>query len=122
MKHHVLVVDDNPEIRSLIIATLGETFYQLGQAANGQQTFEYLESHDYPDLIILDLAMPDISGLDILSEVKEAPETNHIEVIVLSANADKSAQERAITMGAHSVITKPFSPLDLLQRVEELFT
>ena len=122
MKHHVLVVDDNPEIRSLIVATLGETFYKLGQAANGQQTFDYLDTNDYPDLIILDLAMPDISGLDILHEVKGDPETNHIEVIVLSANADSDAQAQAIGMGAHSVIAKPFSPLDLLQRVEALFT
>jgi CheY-like chemotaxis protein len=122
MKHHVLVVDDNPEIRSLIIATLGETFYKLGEAANGQQTFAYLNANDYPDLMILDLAMPDVSGLEILEEVKNDPETTHIEIIVLSANADSAAQDRAIKMGAHSVITKPFSPLDLLQRVEALFT
>jgi CheY-like chemotaxis protein len=122
MKHHVLVVDDNPEIRSLIVATLGETFYRLGEAANGQQTFEYLDVNDYPELIILDLAMPDISGLDILSEVKDDPDTTHIEVIVLSANADTNASKQAIQMGAHSVIAKPFSPLDLLQRVEALFT
>jgi len=122
MKHHVLVVDDNPEIRSLIVATLGNQFYQLGEAANGQQTFEYLNTHDYPDLIILDLAMPDVSGLDILNQVKEDPDTTHIEIIVLSANADSIAQDSALNMGAHSVIAKPFSPLDLLQRVEALFT
>lgn len=122
MKHHVLVVDDNPEIRSLIIATLGETFYKLGEAANGQQTFDYLNANDYPDLIILDLAMPDISGLQILDSVKGNPETTHIEVIVLSANADLHAQESSIKKGARAVIGKPFSPLDLLQTVEALFT
>src|SRR3972149_2442475 len=102
-KHHVLVVDDNPEIRSLILTTLGSTFYILGEAANGFQALEYLEKNDLPELIILDLAMPDMSGLDVLEHVKGDPETAVIEVIVLSANANPKTETAALNMGARAV-------------------
>jgi len=121
-KNHVLVVDDNPDIRTLILTTLGETFYQLGEAANGSMALEYLDNHDYPDLIILDLAMPDMSGLDVLAEIRNDPDTVDIEVIVLSANADAEATRQANELNVRAILEKPFSPLELLQTVEELFS
>ncbi|HLA45410.1 MAG TPA: response regulator [Aggregatilineales bacterium] len=120
-KHHVLIVDDNPEIRSLIFTTLGETFFTLGEAANGAQALDYLTRHDLPDVMILDLAMPGISGIQVMEQVKGDPETAHIEVVVLSANADQQAQNNLLTMGAAAILAKPFSPLELLQTVEALF-
>lgn len=119
-KYHVLVVDDNPEIRSLILTTLGNTFYDLAEAANGEQALQYLNTHDLPDLVILDLAMPGMSGMDVLQEIKASPETAQIEVVVLSANADQQ-KNHAISIGARAVIAKPFGPLALLQMVEDLF-
>ena len=120
-KYHVLVVDDNPEIRSLIVATLGSNFYDLGEAPNGVQALEYLDSHDLPDLVILDLAMPGMSGLEVMDEIKANPETAHIEIIILSANADQHPTNAILDLGARAVLTKPFSPLELLQLVESLF-
>jgi len=120
-KHHVLIVDDNPEIRSLIRATLGTTFFNLGEASNGEQALAYLETHDFPDLVILDLAMPGVSGFDVMSAIKNDPETAHIGILVLSANADQQTRTRAVNLGAITVLEKPFSPLELLQLVEELF-
>ena len=120
-KHHVLIVDDNPEIRSLIYTTLGETFFTLGEAANGGQALEYLDDNDLPDAMILDLAMPGMSGIEVMQEIKGDPETAHIEIVVLSANADQQAQNELVSMGAAAILTKPFSPLELLQIVEALF-
>lgn len=120
-KHHVLVVDDNPEIRGLILTTLGSTFYTLGEASSGQQALEYLNANDYPDLIILDLAMPDLSGLEVLEWIKNDPETAYIEVIVLSGKSEPEIRARTLALGARDIITKPFSPLELLQKVEALF-
>ncbi|MFP4324353.1 MAG: PleD family two-component system response regulator [Anaerolineales bacterium] len=119
-KAHVLVVDDNPEIRGLIVATLGTNFYELGQAATGQQALDYLATHDLPHLVILDLAMPGMSGLDVLDMLKNDPEMHQIEVIVLSANADQITTDNALGQGARAVLTKPFSPLELLQTVESI--
>ncbi len=119
-KPHVLVVDDNTEIRGLVVATLGTTFYQLGQAATGEQALEYLASHDLPHLLILDLSMPKMSGFEVLDILKNDPETHHIEVIVLSANTEQGFTESALEKGARQVLYKPFSPLELLQTVESI--
>lgn len=119
-KQHVLIVDDNPEIRSLIRATLGDTFYTLGEAANGQQALDYLAMNDLPHLMILDLAMPGKSGIDVLEEIKGDPEVALIQVIVLSANATEEIVDYALSIGATAVIAKPFSPLRLLLKVEEI--
>lgn len=119
-KHHVLVVDDNPDIRTLITITLGDTFFQLAEAANADQALQYLSSHDLPDLMILDLAMPGKSGLEVLGEIKNNPDTANIAVIVLSANAEQQ-RSQLMQAGASDVISKPFSPLSLLDMVETLF-
>lgn len=120
-KKLVLVVDDNPDIRNLINATLGNIFYEVFNAANGMEALDFLATHDYPDLIILDLAMPGMSGLEVLERVKNDPETYQIEVIVLSAQADDKTRREALAMGARAVLNKPFGPLDLLQRIESIF-
>lgn len=120
-KNHVLIVDDNAGIRSLIHTTLGETFYRLGEAANGQQVLDYLAQNDFPDLIILDMAMPGMTGLEVLEILRDDPETYPIEVVVLSANASQDMQDAALELGAVAVLRKPFSPLELLQLVEGLF-
>jgi CheY-like chemotaxis protein len=119
-KHHVLIVDDNPDIRTLISITLGDTFYQLAEAANADQAFQYLASHNLPDLMILDLAMPGMSGTELLDELKGNPDTAPIAVIVLSANAEQQRDE-LLKAGATNIIAKPFGPLALLQMVEDLF-
>lgn len=120
-KKIVLVVDDNPDIRNLINATLGNIFYDVFNASNGPEALDFLETHDYPDLVILDLAMPGMSGLEVLQHIKDSPETFNIEVIVLSAQADDRIRKEALGMGARAVINKPFGPLDLLQRIESIF-
>jgi two-component system chemotaxis response regulator CheY len=120
-KHHVLIVDDTPEIRSLIVTTLGGTFYHLAEAPNGEQALAYLENHDLPDLVILDLAMPGISGFDVVAEIKGNPDTAHIEVVVLSANADQISPEIIRQLGIRATLMKPFSPLELLQLIESIF-
>lgn len=120
-KKLVLVVDDNPDIRNLIMATLGNVFYEVHHAANGPDALTFLENHDFPDLVILDLAMPGMSGLEVLEKIKNDPETFPIEVIVLSAQADEKIRKEAVSLGARAVINKPFGPLDLLQRIESIF-
>jgi len=118
-KAHVLVVDDDKDIRRLILATLGSTFYDLQEVSSGSEALAYLNTHDYPNLIILDLMLPDYSGFDILSRLKNDPDMAMILVVVLSANADVN-RDRLLQLGANAVFPKPFSPLDLLKTVEDL--
>jgi two-component system cell cycle response regulator DivK len=112
----VLVVEDDPWIRSLMADLLAGEGYAVVQAPDGKQGLELATQHD-PDVILLDLAMPEISGLDVLHELKSSNPTRDIPVIVVSAYA-------MLMMGsdarrADGVIQKPFDLADLLTQVQQ---
>jgi CheY-like chemotaxis protein len=112
----VLVVEDDPWIRSLICDLLEGEAYVVLQAADGKAGLDMAEEAD-PDVILLDLAMPEKSGLDVLHELKSSKPTRDIPVIVVSAYA-------MLMMGsdarrADGVIQKPFDLADLLAQVEQ---
>ena len=120
-KRHVLIVDDNEDIRNLIQATLGKAMYDFGIAEHGQEALEYLEQYGLPDLMILDMAMPIMDGFQVLEIIKNDPYTEGIDVIILSAQTNAQIAAEAIDMGARAVIAKPFGPLDLLRTIDEIF-
>ena len=112
----VLVVEDDPWIRSLMADLLAGEGYTVVQAADGKAGLDMAEQND-PDVILLDLAMPEKSGLDVLHELKSSKPTRDIPVIVVSAYA-------MLMMGsdarrADGVIQKPFDLADLLMQVEQ---
>lgn len=112
----VLVVEDDPWIRSLMADLLAGEGYQVVQAADGKVGLSLAREHD-PDVILLDLAMPEKSGLDVLHELKSSKPTRDIPVLVVSAYA-------MLMMGsdarrADGVIQKPFDLADLLVQVEQ---
>ncbi len=112
----ILVVEDDPWIRSLMADLLTGEGYQVLQAADGKAGLE-LAGEKEPDVILLDLAMPEKSGLDVLHELKSSKPTRDIPVIVVSAYA-------MLMMGsdarrADGVIQKPFDLADLLAQVEQ---
>ncbi len=112
----VLVVEDDPWIRSLMADLLAGEGYEVVEAPDGKQGLE-LASEREPDVILLDLAMPEVSGLDVLHELKSSNPTRDIPVIVVSAYA-------MLMMGsdarrADGVIQKPFDLADLLAQVQQ---
>src|SRR5690606_34841927 len=100
----VLVVDDDPQIRKLVSVNLEKREYQVHQVADGQAAIAYME-RTMPDLVILDLVMPGISGNDVCEWIRERGET---PVIVLSAHDDEERKVRALDAGADDYVTKPF--------------
>lgn len=121
VKRHVLIVDDNEDLRDLIKATLGLSIYDIGVAANGQEALSYLQNVRVPDLIILDVAMPVMDGLQFLQKIREQPQYNSTKVIVLSAQLNNQQLEELKQKGATAIINKPFGPLDLLRKLDTLF-
>ncbi len=117
----VLVVEDDPWIRSLMADLLAGEGYSVVQASDGKAGLDMAEeSESDPDVILLDLAMPEKSGLDVLHELKSSKPTRDIPVIVVSAYA-------MLMMGsdarrADGVIQKPFDLADLLLQVEQAAT
>ena len=111
--HKILVVDDEPPIRKLLRMGLGAEGYEVIEAPKGAAALELLA--DKPDLIILDLGLPDIQGLELLRIVRERSEG--VPIIVLSSRGDEAAKVEALDIGADDYVTKPFGMKELLARI-----
>ena len=109
----VLVVDDEPSIRTLLRMGLFAFGYRLLEAANGKMALEMLSRG--PDLIILDLDLPDISGLDLLRIIRARNEK--VPILVLSGRGDEASKVQALDLGADDYVTKPFGMDELLARM-----
>lgn len=116
----ILIVDDDPNLRLLVSATLeGDPRYRLLEAGTGETALE-IARKEKPDLILLDIAMPGIDGFNVCRTLKADPETRHITVVMLTALGQEADRKRGMDAGADSYFTKPFSPTALLEKVEEV--
>jgi two-component system KDP operon response regulator KdpE len=109
----VLIVDDEPPIRKLLRMGLGSQGYEMLDAPNGKTALALLDSK--PDLVILDLGLPDIGGLDLLAMIRARDDT--VPVIVLSSRGDEPGKVKALDLGADDYLTKPFGMEELLARM-----
>jgi DNA-binding response OmpR family regulator len=114
----VLIIDDNKDMRLYLQEILGE-WYQLIEAANGKQGLQSALEH-IPDLVISDVMMPKMDGHQLCLELKTDERTSHIPVILLTARAGEEAKLEGLETGADDYITKPFSPVELKARVQNL--
>lgn len=117
----ILIVDDQPEVRELVDVTLRIGEYTIWQAANGDQALTVAHAK-HPDLILLDVMMPNssIDGFEVCRRLKSDPETQNIYVVMLTARGQDTDLEMGRQVGADDYFTKPFSPLQLMNKVEEL--
>jgi two-component system, OmpR family, KDP operon response regulator KdpE len=109
----VLIVDDEPPIRKLLRMGLSTQGYEILDATNGKTALALLD--EKPDLIILDLGLPDIQGLDLLAAIRARNEA--VPIVVLSSRGDESVKVRALDLGADDYLTKPFGMEELLARM-----
>jgi CheY-like chemotaxis protein len=114
----VLIADDEDNLRLLVRTTLEDPKYEILEAADGHQALGAVRT-GRPDLVVLDWMMPGMSGIEVLRQLREDPATAGIPVIMLTAKAQQKDMDRGRALGARAYLTKPFSPLDLLQQVEE---
>ena len=112
----VLVVDDEPEIAALVAYHLARASYRVQTAADGPEAFQTLEA-ERPDLIVLDVLLPGLSGLEVLRTVRTRPELQTVPVVLLTACGSETERIEGLRMGADDYITKPFSPQELVLRV-----
>jgi two-component system response regulator MtrA len=119
-KRTVLIVDDDPDIRSLVATKLRGIGHHVLLANNGRAGLS--AAVDYrPDLVLLDVTMPGLSGWDVCEKLSTSPSTKHIPVVIISAKAQPADVEKGFSVGAKDYITKPFSPRELADRVEAIF-
>jgi PAS domain S-box-containing protein len=114
----ILVVDDDPSIRTLLRQELEAEGYRVREVANGEEALEAIR-HERPDLIILDVMMPGLSGFDVAAVLKNDPETLRIPIIILSVVQDR---ERGLRVGVDRYFTKPVDSSALLHEIGDLLT
>lgn len=119
MTKKILIVDDENSLRMLVNATLEGDHYTIIQAKNGHEAILKNEL-EKPDLVILDLMMPGLSGMEALEILKKSDTSRKIPIIILTAKGQPGDREKAMKLGASHFLSKPFSPLELLTLVEKI--
>ena len=115
-KPTILVVDDAPDNLSLISELLRDR-YKLKVANNGEKALKIAHAESKPDLILLDVMMPGLSGFEVCQRLKGDPTTRHIPIILLTAMSGSDEEKKGLELGASDYITKPISPPILMARV-----
>jgi DNA-binding response OmpR family regulator len=113
----LLIVDDEEGVRSLVRMTLDSDSYQIIEACAGRQALELAYEH-HPDLVLLDVMLPDVSGIEVCRELKADPLMASTSVVMLTAKAQNVDLGEAEEAGADGFFTKPFSPIALTRKVE----
>ena len=119
MTHRILVVDDEPDITALVAYHLAKAGYRVSTAANGPDALKAARE-ERPDIVILDVMLPSVSGYDVLAELRRREETKDVGVILLTARREEPDRIRGLSLGADDYLTKPFSPAELGLRVNAL--
>jgi two-component system phosphate regulon response regulator PhoB len=112
----VLIADDDPDIRELVSFKLERSGHQVVAAADGDEALAEVRATT-PDLVLLDIMMPRRTGIEVCRELRDDPTTANLPVILLTAKAQEADVERGFQAGATDYIVKPFSPRELLMRV-----
>jgi len=112
----IIAIDDEPDILELIAYNLGRQGYDVAVATSGERGLDLIKSKS-PDLILLDLMLPGLDGLELCSLLKKNPETRSIPIIMLTARSEETDIITGLEMGAEDYVLKPFSPKILIARI-----
>jgi two-component system alkaline phosphatase synthesis response regulator PhoP len=116
----ILTCDDEKNIVRLIQVNLERQGYEVVTAYNGRECLEVV-AREHPDLIVLDLMMPEMTGFEVLDELKKSPETENIPVIMLTARTADQDVLRGWQAGVECYLTKPFNPIELITFIKRIF-
>lgn len=119
MSKSILVVDDEPNIVLSLEFLMEKQGYAVRSAYDGEQALEAI-SESPPDLILLDINMPKLNGYEVCAAVRANPEWNDVRILILTAKGRDVEREKGMAMGADEYVTKPFSTLEVVEKVHEL--
>jgi phosphate regulon transcriptional regulator PhoB len=115
----VLVVDDEPDIAALVSYNLKKAGFSVKSAEDGEEALANIRENRF-DLIVLDLMLPGIHGMELCRILRSNPKTTHVPIIMLTARGEEADKVRGLETGADDYMTKPFSPKELIARVKAL--
>lgn len=114
--HTILVVDDEPYMIRLLQHHIERAGFRMVKASNGREALERIRD-ERPQLVIMDVMMPEINGLEVLAQVRRQPETRDLPIIIMTANAQRFTREEAEAAGVSAFLTKPFGPTQLMAEI-----
>ncbi|MEH7387020.1 response regulator [Bacillus sp. JJ1521] len=113
----ILLAEDEEVLRMLVVDTLEDEGYSIDEACDGEEAYNLIKKNSY-DLIILDYMMPVYSGLELIEMIRK--DNNQTKIMMLSAKSQSTDQQKVLDAGADYFMSKPFSPLQLVDRIEEI--
>ena len=119
MSKKVLIADDEPSIVAAVEFLLQRGGYEVHVARDGDEALRLVEA-THPDLVLLDVMMPQKSGYDVCKRIRERSDWRHIKIIMLSAKGRDAEVSKGLTMGADIYVTKPFSTRELMDKIKGL--
>ena len=115
----ILLAEDEEVLRMLVVDTLEDEDYIVDEAADGGEAMELFQNHPY-NLVILDYMMPVYTGLEVIEKIRNTETDGHTKILMLSAKNQSYEQEQILQTGADYFMAKPFSPMKLLELVEDI--
>ncbi len=115
----ILVVEDEPDIRNLVNYNLSQEHYKVLEAEDGEQALKIVQ-RDKPSLVVLDLMLPGLSGMEVCKRLREQSDTEKLPILMLTAKAGEADRVVGLEMGADDYLAKPFSPRELVARVRAI--
>lgn len=118
----ILIADDEPSLRLLVRATLSANkTFELIEASDGNEAL-IKSQNDLPDILLLDVMMPGLSGFEVCERLKNEKKTKKIKIIMLTAKGQQSDRDWALSVGTDYFLTKPFSPIELFNLIEKILS
>ncbi len=118
--HRALVVEDNEHVCYMLEFILKRAGYEVNAVANGRDAQAAVDNLEPVDVIVLDLMLPYISGYQLISEIRDNPDWQHVPIVVLSGKVMEHDIVKALDLGANDYVTKPFRPEELLARLRRI--
>lgn len=116
----ILIADDELRLRKVIALYMSKCNHEVIEAGNGDVAINMLLEHK-PDVAVLDVMMPEKTGIEVTKIIRENPEFANLPIILLTANASEDDIKKGLDAGANKYITKPFSPKELVEAIENFF-
>jgi len=117
----ILIADDEPNLRLLVSTTLADPAMRVLEARDGGEALRMART-EMPDLLIVDWMMPQMTGIEVARHLRSDPLTAGIPIVMLTAKAQEADKELGRSVGVHAYLVKPFSPLELLQIVDDVLS
>src|SRR6187399_1393203 len=115
----VLIVDDDPDIVRLVRYNLSHSGYEVQSAGTGREALELVQKQP-PDLVVLDVMLPDVDGLEVCRTLRQQPSSRRIPILMLTARGEEIDRVVGFELGADDYVSKPFSPRELVLRVKSI--